>query len=217
MSATKKKRGTSDRFTTPRFRISYPSVFEKKVFEDSKDKEGCYRFTMVFKKDNPEAMAPINDAVTAAKRAHFTGPDGKVKIPKNFRDPVRDGDDDEEFPTNEEYRGCWIVTAKSRLKRKPDVCYNYKDPETGKWARIDPDSEDFFSGCWCKASVTAYGYDHGKENGVAFSFNNVMLLRKGTPFGGAGTRAEDDFSEEDVAEMDDFDEDDESFGEPPPF
>jgi hypothetical protein len=64
-------------------------------------------------------------------------------------------------------------------------------------------SEDFYAGCWARATVTAYGYDN-KSKGVAFGLQNLQKLGDDESFSGR-VAAEDDFEkdEDDVWEKTD--------------
>jgi hypothetical protein len=65
-------------------------------------------------------------------------------------------------------------------------------------------TDDFYSGCYARATITAYGYDKAGNKGVAFGLQNVQKLADGERFSGR-TAAEDDFEAVDdfVAESDD--------------
>jgi hypothetical protein len=52
--------------------------------------------------------------------------------------------------------------------------------------------QDFYSGCYARATITAYGYDKAGNVGVAFGLQNVQKLRDGEAFSGR-TAAENDF------------------------
>ena len=52
--------------------------------------------------------------------------------------------------------------------------------------------DDYYSGCYSRATVTAYGYDKAGNKGVAFGLQNLQKLGDGDRFSGR-TAAEDDF------------------------
>ena len=64
-------------------------------------------------------------------------------------------------------------------------------------AKVQPilDPEEFFSGCWARASVHAFAWDDPQGGaGVSFGLNNVQKTKEGDRLGGGGSRKpEDDF------------------------
>jgi hypothetical protein len=54
-------------------------------------------------------------------------------------------------------------------------------------------SNDIVSGDYGRVSLNAYAYSQAGNNGVSFGLNNVMLVSKGEPLGGARPSAAADF------------------------
>jgi len=108
------------------------------------------------------------------------------KIPKNIRNPLRDGDTETKgdgSPMSDEYVGHWFFNVKS----------------TKRPGAVDADGSDIIgndeivSGDFGRVSLNAYAYDVTGNKGVAFGVNNIMLTRKGKPLGGTRASAADDF------------------------
>lgn len=78
---------------------------------------------------------------------------------------------------------AWSYTA-------PGVVGEVIDPSTGKLLRLT-NPEEFFSGCWARATVRAYGYDNEKA-GIAFELQNLQRVRKDEKLGGSGGRRDAD-------------------------
>jgi hypothetical protein len=54
-------------------------------------------------------------------------------------------------------------------------------------------ANDIGSGDFGRVSLNAYAYSQAGNNGVSFGLNNIMLLAKGDPLGGARPSAAADF------------------------
>jgi hypothetical protein len=110
------------------------------------------------------------------------------KWPKNLKNPFRKHEErkDEEtgaMPEGYEEGGIFI-NLKSE-KNKPQVVGPDK-------VEIRDESE-VYPGCWLRASVNAYAYQHASGNaGVSFGLGNIQKVKDGDPLGNR-TRAQDDF------------------------
>lgn len=104
-------------------------------------------------------------------------------VPKALKTPFRD-QGEKEFDGYVD--GAIFINATST--KPPGVVY-----EDGQTAITD--ARDFYSGCYCRATLRAYAYG-GKGTkyapGVAFGLQNVQKLGDGEPLGGR-TRPEDEF------------------------
>ena len=157
---------------TPMFRVSFPNVFAPKLNELSGKTE--YSVCMLFdKKADLTAMKALAMSVAKEKWGE--------KIPTGLRNPFRDGD--AEKADRDGYKNCLFVTAKST--QKPGVVDELVQPIIN--------AEDFYPGCYARATVTAYAYDNKGNRGVAFGLQNIQKVKDGEPFSGK-TRAEDDFA-----------------------
>ena len=54
------------------------------------------------------------------------------------------------------------------------------------------DKDEFYSGCYGRASVNFYAYNV-KSKGIACGLNRLQKLKDGDPLSGAGGSAEEDF------------------------
>lgn len=162
-----------EKVVTPVFRASFAHVFKSHAF--SEKNEPKYSVVMLF--DKSEDISGLKKLAAAAVEKKW--PD-KEKRPQGLRNPFRDGD--VEKPNLSGYAGTIFVTATS--KQKPDVVDQNMD------VIIDP--EDFYSGCFARASVTAYAYDNMGNRGVSFGLQNLQKVKDGEAFTGR-SKAEDDF------------------------
>lgn len=168
--------------TEPGIRFSYANVFEAKAMaEDQKAKFSVSLLIDKNTKQGKATIAKIEKAVAAALeegKAKFGG-----KIPTVFKNPLRDGD--EERPDDENYEGMMFVNANS--DRRPGVV------DSDLNAIIDP--EDFYSGCYGRASVNFYAFNVSGNKGVACGLNNLQKLEDGDRLSG-GSSAEEDFGDD---------------------
>ena len=172
-------------------RLSYANVFEPKSFNGQEEK---YSTAILIPKDDKETVALIESAIEAAKE------DGKNskwkgKVPANFKNPLRDGD--EERPDDENYAGMYFVNANS--KRAPQVVTRFRDAN-GKPIRAT--EEDVYSGCWANVSVNFFPYDTSGNRGVGAGLNNIQKVKDDMRLGGASSAADEfDFEEEEFDDM----------------
>ena len=159
------------KITTTEFRVSFPNVFEAKAFEEGAVAK--YSLVMLFPK--------ATDLSEMKKLAHeamlYKWPDPN-KRPKVLRSPFRDGNEME----YEGYADHVFITASG--KNPPGVIDGRKKTLTT--------DEEFYAGCYARATVVAYPYDFKGNRGVAFGLHNVQKLRDGEPFSGK-TSADNDF------------------------
>lgn len=189
MSKTKSKEGNPRKAMTPKFRVSFPQLFEPSAMDETSKKK--YAVTMLFPKDTD--LSALEDAYEAALE------DGverlwKGKKPKNLRSPFRDADEEDDYMDKEGYKGHIFIRASSL--DKPGVVDRDKVKIT--------DPMEIYAGCYARATVVAYAYDVAGNRGVAFGLQNIQKLKDGEAFSGR-MKAEDEFDEwEDENEDDDF-------------
>jgi len=145
---------------------------------------------MAKKSSRPRCLFPKTDTETvnqlkAAAKAALTAKFGD-KIPKNVRNPLRDGDTETKSdgsPLGPEYAGHYFFNTKST--NKPGAVDAHGHDIIG--------SQDIVSGDFGRVSLNAYAYDQAGNKGVSFGLNNIMLLAKGDSLGGAKPSAASDF------------------------
>ncbi len=163
---------------TPVFRVSYPNVFEARMNDMSKKME--YSIVALFKKG--EDLTALKKAANDALVEQW-GPD-KSKWPSGLKSPFRDQADrktDGKMPVGYE-EGAIFFNLKST--QRPEV--------VDQNVQTILDKNEFYAGCWAKASVRAYAYDMKGNRGVAFGLGNIQKVKDGEPLG-SRTKATDDF------------------------
>lgn len=163
---------------TPPFRVSFPSVFRPSSYEGGEPKYSVVmlfypaQFTEAHKK-LWAGMATMADAVSREKFKIAL-----KDLPANFRKPVRDGM--EKAHLDGYGQGCKFATASS--KQKPGLV----DKDLQKLIA----EEDFYAGCWARASIGAFAYNN-KGKGVAFGLFNIQKLADDDSFSGRQDATED--------------------------
>lgn len=172
---------SSTKVITGLVRFSYAHVFEPSAIEEGQEKK--YSVSILIPKDDKKTISKIEDAIAAALeegKAKFGG-----KIPRSYKNPLRDGD--EERPDDENYEGHMFVNANS--SRKPGLVDKNLDPII--------DKDDFYSGCYGRASVNFYAFNVSGNKGIACGLNNLQKLKDGERLSGGGASAEEDFGTDD--------------------
>lgn len=164
---------------TGKVRFSYANVFEPKAINEGSDPK--YSVSLIIPKSDKKTLDKIEKAVKAAieeGKAKFGG-----KIPTNLKLPLRDGDD--ERPDDENYKGSMFVNANATMK--PQIVDEDLNPIL--------DKEDFYSGCFGRASINFYAFNTSGSKGIACGLNNLQKLEDGERLSG-GSTAEEDFGED---------------------
>lgn len=163
---------------TPEFRTSFASVFTPRAVLGSTDPK--YFVTMLFSEKDPAVMKGLEN-MKALVRTVLTekfGPD-QAKWPKGMRLPFRKGEE-------KDYEGYGpdVIFVSASSKMKPGLVDQNVQPIL--------DQNEFYSGCYARATVTCYYYDKAGNKGVAFGLRNIQKIRDGEPFSGKN-KPENDF------------------------
>jgi len=169
----------STRVTTGEVRASYFSALAPRKNELSGKDE--FSTQILIPKTDTETIAELKAAAKEALVAKFGD-----KIPKNVRNPLRDGDTETKqdgSPLGKEYQGHFFCNVKSTSK--PGAIDTHGNDLIG--------ADDIVSGDYIRVSLNAYAYSQAGNNGVSFGLNNILLVRKGEPLGGTKPSAAADF------------------------
>lgn len=173
---------------TNEVRFSYCNVFVPQAIEQGQEPK--YSVNILIDKNDTETIDAIEAAIAQAK-ADGLASKWSNKLPKKFHEPLRDGD--EERGDDPVYQGHYFVNISS--KNKPGIIDRYKNP-------IESD-EDFYSGCYGRASINFFPFSAAGNNGIGAGLNNLQKLRDGEKLAGR-SRAEDDFDEDYSGSEDDL-------------
>jgi hypothetical protein len=168
--------------STPIFRVSFPSVFEASSYEGGAPKFSvCAVFTPALFSPNDkllwEAMKALADEVSVEKFKKKL-----AQLPANFKKPFRDGEEKADL----EGFGAGKVFTNLSSKMRPGLIDRDRT--------IITNPEDFYPGCYARATITSYAYDNvGK--GVAFGLQNLQKIKDGDRLD-SRTNAQDDFGDD---------------------
>ena len=149
---------------TPKFRLSFPELFEAKVYEDQAAK---FSIKMLF--DKKTDLAPLKAVVKKAIQEKW----GDNNI-KGLTLPFVDGNEKD----LDGYENTIVVGASSKFK--PQVV-NQKLEEILT-------ADDIYAGCFARAAINAYAWEaknkQGKviKRGVSFNLESVQKLSDGERF-----------------------------------
>ncbi len=151
-----------DKILTPKFRVSFPEVFEAKSFQGGKPK---FSIVMLFPADTN--LQPMKDL---AKRA--IAKKWGDKSPAELKTPFKNGNDKD----YDGYQGTIFAGANSLYP--PGVVENdaNRTPITVR--------SEFYAGCYAIASVNAFCYDTAGNKGVSFGLQNIIKINDGEPLSG---------------------------------
>lgn len=176
------KQTNSTKVVTGKVRFSYVHVFEPTSIDEGGDK--FYNLCILIPKKDKAGVAKIEAAIKAATEQGVKSKWGGT-LPKKLKLPLRDGEEEKE---GEEYQGMYFLNAKS--KNKPGVV------DESLQAIIDRD--EFYSGCWGRASLNFYPFEFNGTKGVAVGLGNLQKLEDGERLGGDFSTPEDDFGDDDL-------------------
>lgn len=169
----------STKVVTGKVRLSYAHLFEP--FSNIDGQEPKYSVVILIPKSDKATIKKLRDAQQAAlqngKERIFGG-----RVPQNWRDTLRDGDEEADLERNPEYEGHMFMSVSS--KTKPGIVDRDVQPIL--------DSTEIYSGCYARVSINAFPYNVSGNRGVSFGLNHVQKLEDGDFLGGR-SKAEDDF------------------------
>lgn len=174
---------------TPKFRVSYPSVFKAKLNKLSGKEE--FSVVALFAKDAD--LTELKKAAEAAVVAEW-GADPK-KWPAKLKTPFRDQAEkmkDGVMPAGHE-AGAIFLTLRS--KNRPGVVVSGKNKVTGAPELVPIEEEkDFYAGCYAIASVSVYAYDQAGNRGVSFGLVNLMKVADGDTLSASAAKPSEEFT-----------------------
>ena len=194
-------KATRVRIITPRFRVSFPDVFEKRVFQGQGEESGRFSCAALFE---GFSVGPLKSGGTGtqikapdswsdaekAKWAALIAECNRVSV-EAFKKPMNELDrSGYKLPFHrgeeKEYTGYGpgvVYVTMSAKKVKPQVVHQ-RDINVG----IGPD--EFYAGCYARASVTPFAFNNiGK--GIALGLNSLKKLSEGERLDSVRSAADD--------------------------
>ena len=169
----------STKVVTGKVRFCYVNVFEPTAVNEGDTPK--YNICILVSKDDTKTVNAIKQAIEAAKqagKAKLAGKNGQLPPDGALKLPLRDGDI--ERADDPAFENCYFLNANSQ--RKPAVVDKDLNPIMAK--------EEFYSGCYGRASVNFYAFNV-QSKGVACGLNNLQKLEDGEMLAGGSTADED--------------------------
>ena len=166
---------------TGKVRFCYANVFEPVAMNEGDQPK--YSICILIPKDDAKTLDAVRKAIEAAKiagKAKIADKNGK--IPSTIKNPLRDGD--EERSDDPAFEGMMFINANST--RRPAIVDKQLNPIMSK--------EEFYSGCYGRASINFYAFNV-QSKGIAAGLQNLQKLEDGEMLSG-GSTAEEDFGGE---------------------
>lgn len=173
----------STKVVTGKVRFCYVNVFEPTAMNE--DDTPKYNICILISKDDKATLDKINKAIAAAKeagKAKLANKNGQLPADAALKLPLRDGD--AERADDPAFENCYFINANSN--RKPSIVDRDLNPIMEK--------EEFYSGCYGRASINFYAFNVSSK-GIAAGLNNLQKLEDGEMLAG-GSTAEEDFGGE---------------------
>lgn len=185
--------GTIKRVVTPVFRVSFPSVFSASSY-DPGDGSGPSKpkFSLValwtpskFTDEEKKLWVAMKKLIEEASLDGF-----KMKV-EDFTDkmvkPLHKGEEKHDL----DGYGPGVIFATLSSHQKPGLIGRDRQPIL--------DQEEFYAGCYARATITAYWYPKDgskkKKKGVGLGLQNVQKVKDGEAFSGR-VAAEEDFEDD---------------------
>ena len=171
----------STKVVTGKVRFCYVNVFEPTALNEGDTPK--YNICILIPKSDSKTLEAVRNAIEAAKTAGKSKlADKNGKIPSTIKLPLRDGD--EERGDDPAYEGMMFINANTT--RKPTIVDKDLNPIMSQ--------EEFYSGCYGRASINFYAFNV-QSKGIAAGLQNLQKLEDGEMLAG-GSTAEEDFGGE---------------------
>ena len=169
----------STKVTTGKVRFCYVNVFEPTAMNEGDTPK--YNTCILIPKDDEKTVNAIRKAIEAAKqagKAKLANKNGQIPADAALKLPLRDGD--AERPDDPAFENMYFINANSN--RRPGIVDKNLAPIMER--------EEFYSGCYGRASISFYAFNVSSK-GIAAGLNNLQKLSDGEMLAGGSTPDED--------------------------
>lgn len=169
----------STKVTTGKVRFCYANVFEPIAMNEGDTPK--YSICILIPKDDEKTVNAIRKAIEAAKqagKAKLANKNGQIPADAALKLPLRDGD--AERPDDPAFENMYFINANSN--RRPGIVDKNLAPIMER--------EEFYSGCYGRASINFYAFNISSK-GIAAGLNNLQKLSDGEMLAGGSTPDED--------------------------
>ena len=166
---------------TGEVRLSYVSVVTPRA--PKQGGEAKYSVTLLIPKSDIATKADIDQSMQAAAQEAISKTWNGVQ-PPNLRVPIYDGDGVRPSgePFGEECKGCWVMTASSKMKPEVVDISNIN-------VQLSP--SDIYSGMWARVTIRFFGYSNSGNKGIGCGLGNIMKTRNDEPLAGNAPASSD--------------------------
>jgi hypothetical protein len=192
---------------TPLFKGAFVRVFEDTAEIDKKTGKKSWGLVAILPKGTD--ISGINATIRDAAEKNWGKKTDLVMKHKNFRNPIKTGDEFRRREDAELYTGfaeddiCFKIGSKSKAPGIVDRLTRKIADENGA-TLIDKKNDVYdiveanrvYSGCYFLASFTAMAYDIPEDgaSGVTLLLENLQLVKQGPSLGGGGSGGASDAS-----------------------
>jgi len=162
------------KLVTGKVRFSYANVFTPKAPVEGGTPK--YSVSIIIPKSDTETVERIKAAVEKCKEENKSIWGGS--IPKGLKGGLRDGDTEKDDPA---YANSYFINANST--QKPGLVDADRQPII--------DADEFYSGCYGRASISFFAYNTQGSKGVGCGLNHLQKTDDGERLGGVSTAAAD--------------------------
>lgn len=163
---------TQKSFTSPKGRVSYPSVYRTTKFGDG---DPYYAITLIFDEDTD--LSGMEKAITECAMNKWG------KVPPKMVSPLVDCSEKADTPGYD--HGGKFVHFKNSVNRPAVV--------DQRMAPIAEEDGKFYAGCYARVSYRPFAWEYESRKGVSLSLCNVQKVAEGEPFGAQATDPNDEF------------------------
>lgn len=182
-------------------RLSYANIWEPKA--PMNGGKPVYSASLIISKDDDKTIGAIKSKIKALLQDPMVIQKlgGPSKVHSNgLRIPLRDGDEDR--PQDEAYANSLFINCKAQETNPPKIFDRHGNEIL--------DKAEVFSGCYVRAILQFYGYNHSGNFGIGVGLVAVQKWKDGEALGGVSVSASDfddgfsDGSADDTAAADDL-------------
>ena len=167
-------------------RLSYANLLEPRAQDNEKPDVLTYGTALLIPKENAEDVKAIKAAIKAAVEEGAAKKWGG-KVPKNLKNPLRDGDEERE--DDDTYKGMFFINGKGpRGGKEAPILLDKNGAET-------TDASIIYSGVMARVALQFYAFDVNGNRGIACGITSVLSQETGEPLGNVVTAksARDEF------------------------
>lgn len=157
-------------------RLSFPSIFEKAVFEG---KEGKFEATFLLDKKDTKTKELLDKAISKAIA------EAKIKIPTaNYC--IKDGDETFAEKEYQGYEGNWSIKASSN--KRPTIIDRDK-------TQLVVEDDKPYAGCYVNALIDIWIQNNSYGKRVNANLYGIQFYKDGEPFGSGNIDVTDEFDD----------------------